>query len=396
MLNKIKSKMALIIMAIFSICYFSSSFFAKKQLDDHDFYTWNMFITLMSMSFSFCFLGSEQLFTRFIIGDKDKYFIQRDTIITLMISNVIYFLFLIIIVDKVWFKTSNISLYFLVSISSAIFVIIYNSFRVSKLFVRSQLANGFWKIIILIFLLIPVNISFEYKLYLALLVSLFMSISIFYYSKLEICLINQKQPKDWKKIFFGFFLSLFVMMILNNIDRVLVEKVISSKYFSEYVYMLSLTVLPFSLISSYVGFKELAYLKNKYNKAIYMRRMINTGVLVIFLYSVWFSLVMFFSGLLEVSLTYSYFFPTLFLVLVKCIYSYYSALFGLNASGEQMIKSNIFTMAFLIIMFFIVINFGDSIEFILYGVTMSWFSRCIVISIYMRGIDDYDYSTEVA
>ncbi|MBT0085249.1 hypothetical protein J4H73_12430 [Vibrio alginolyticus] len=393
MLNIIKNKMALIIMAIFSICYFSSSFFAKKQLNDHDFYTWNVFITLMSMSFSFCFLGSEQLFTRFIKGDKNRFVIQRDTIITMVISNAIYLIFLIFVVDKLWFNMQSAMLYLFVSLSSAAFVVIYNSFRVAKLFVRSQLANGFWKLAIIIFILMPVNIRFEYKLYLALLVSVFISISILKFSKLEICSINQKQPKGWRRVFFGFLLSLFVMMLLNNLDRVLVEKVINAKYFSEYVYMLSLTVLPFSLISSYVGFKELAYLKSKYNKSIYIRRMLRTGVVVIILYSVWFFLVSFFSDFLEVNLTYSYFLPTLLLVLVKCVYSYYSALFGLNASGNQMINSNIFTMISLIIMYFFVINLVSSVEAILYGVAMSWLIRCIIISIYMRKIDDYDYCT---
>ncbi|KOY46685.1 hypothetical protein ACX03_04970, partial [Vibrio parahaemolyticus] len=359
----------------------------------HDFYTWNVFITLMSMSFSFCFLGSEQLFTRFIKGDKNRFVIQRDTIITMVISNAIYLIFLIFVVDKLWFNMQSAMLYLFVSLSSAAFVVIYNSFRVAKLFVRSQLANGFWKLAIIIFILMPVNIRFEYKLYLALLVSVFISISILKFSKLEIFSINQKQPKGWRRVFFGFLLSLFVMMLLNNLDRVLVEKVINAKYFSEYVYMLSLTVLPFSLISSYVGFKELAYLKSKYNKSIYIRRMLRTGVVVIILYSVWFFLVSFFSDFLEVNLTYSYFLPTLLLVLVKCVYSYYSALFGLNASGNQMINSNIFTMISLIIMYFFVINLVSSVEAILYGVAMSWLIRCIIISIYMRKIDDYDYCT---
>ncbi|TOP98879.1 hypothetical protein CGH03_24280, partial [Vibrio parahaemolyticus] len=78
------------------------------------------------------------------------------------------------------------------------------------------------------------------------------------------------------------------------------------------------TIMPFSLISSYFGFKEVAYLKSKYDKGLFNRKMIAVGVGSFLMFFIWFNFIYFIRSFIDLDLNYELLIPLVILVVSKC------------------------------------------------------------------------------
>ncbi|TOE18448.1 hypothetical protein CGJ47_24200, partial [Vibrio parahaemolyticus] len=76
----LKRHSSLIIMGVYSLVFFLSSVLGKKLLDENEFYVFNVSIVLFSMAFTYCYLGTEQLFVRFSSIIKDRTHISINVI----------------------------------------------------------------------------------------------------------------------------------------------------------------------------------------------------------------------------------------------------------------------------------------------------------------------------
>ncbi|EOW9124661.1 hypothetical protein ACN1SZ_002611, partial [Vibrio cholerae] len=153
LINKIKNNSSLFIMIVLSGSYFLASLIAKKSLDANGFYIWNAFVTMMAVAFSFCFLGSEQLFIRYGRVKGCIYDIPI-SVLVLMLSSLVLFssVFYIVFGSTVFIFDSH-AFYFLISLSSAIFVYSYNWFRILGFFNIAQVVNNLWKLLVLLSLI---------------------------------------------------------------------------------------------------------------------------------------------------------------------------------------------------------------------------------------------------
>lgn len=388
-ISLLKSNISFVIMAFFSLCYFISSFIAKKSMSDDDFYYWNVLITLISASFSFCFLGAEQLFVRFGKVNCNNYEVPRDTILLMFSSNILYFIFLVFVVNRYFFIIDSIETLFFVSIFPSFSVLCYNFSRMRKKFVTAQLLNNSWKPILLIGVFIANFFSVVETMVLMMLVSFSISALYIFKNRGHLTISNDKQPKEWKTLFLGFSLSLFVMVLLNSIDRVIVEKIFTQEEFSSYVYLLSILIMPFSLISSYFGFKEVAYLKSEYVKEKFRKKTYQVALISSVLFTLWFIIIFLSSDILELELAGGMFIPALLLVVSKCVYSMFSSIFGLKAKAKDIQMANVITVILIFFICLILLNIKVSIYDVILSISILWIGRCFIFLIYIKEIKEY-------
>ncbi|CAA0124449.1 Uncharacterised protein [BD1-7 clade bacterium] len=375
--------------------YFLASIFSKKYMSEEDFYYWNVFVTLMSVSYSFCFLGAEQLFLRFGHREGNQYSLSKDTVRVLLISNAIYCVLITLItyffvfeIEEYWYTAS-------LTLMAGVFVFTYNYFRILGKFFLSQLSNNMWKLILLIALVFLHEYGALVSSFVALSASTVFCLVLLYYHRSLLVVLSEKQPGDWIKLWFGFGLSLLCLMLLNNLDRFLVETTVSKSSFSSYTYLYTLLILPFSIVSSYVGFKEIVRLKKEYSRRKFYSKTLIIVLLVALLFSAWYLALYFASPFLELELEGAYFIPCLILVCVKCGYSMFSSLFGLKASASQMLRANISTLIAMSSAFIMPFYFQVTFVNVICLFAGFWILRLIAFWHAVQRIEEYSSSQAV-
>lgn len=386
--GSLKNNVSLFIMALSSLLYFLATFLAKKSMQPEDFYYWNVLLTSMGISYTLCFFGSEQLFLRYGRFEEGKYVIPS-MVAKLMITSLLIYLFTFTTLAHAFlFRVDDALLFVLVAVLSGLSVFTYNCLRILKLFSLSQVVNNSWKVILFFAVLISNGTNIKLFLQLSMVVSI--AYSVYWLIKLMPKLkLDSSCPPDWKSLLLGFSLSLLTLMLLNNFDRFTVEQFLSKNDFSNYVYFLSLTIMPFSIISSYIGFKEVAYLKTKYDKVEFRKKAVFISLLSSFSFTVWFAVLYFFKDFIEISISTELFLPCLIIVVVKCLYSLYSSLFGLKGSALQIQTSNlvsIISVAFAALALTVIeVSFLNVLRL----VVAVWFVRISLYVYYTQKVKNY-------
>ncbi|EMF8900543.1 hypothetical protein ACJO2B_14430 [Vibrio parahaemolyticus] len=384
----LKRHSSLIIMGVYSLVFFLSSVLGKKLLDENEFYVFNVSIVLFSMAFTYCYLGTEQLFVRFSSIIKDRTHISINVIRYMLCCSCLYIVFSTILVNKYIYKEIGYLLPFIIALLVSITVIVYNFYRVNKFFFTAQLILGHWKII----LPISIFLSFSYSYNIILSVLLVLSVIFLFFMVLNIknkVELTEEKHSDILALSTGFAFSLLVLLFLNNLDRWVVEHYLGKQSFSNYSYMLTVTIMPFSLISSYFGFKEVAYLKSKYDKGLFNRKMIAVGVGSFLMFFIWFNFIYFIRSFIDLDLNYELLIPLVILVVSKCIYSLLSALFGLKATKSAIVSVNLYTIMVIVLGFLYLMTTQVTAQKIVYIMGGVWFARMIIFLFSSRKIKEY-------
>ncbi|WP_193038989.1 hypothetical protein [Pseudoalteromonas nigrifaciens] len=377
-----------LIMALSSLLYFAATFLAKKTMTEDDFYYWNVLLTVSAISYSFCFFGSEQLFLRCGQLRSGQYYVPANIIKIMIVSFSVYLVLFSLLTNMVLFRVNDFRLTILVGLLSASCVFVYNLLRITKLFTASQLINNFWKAALFLAVLIANGSNVREILYATLLLCLLVAVIVLIKTLPKIN-FTEDSTDNLMPLFIGFALSLFVLVLMNNFDRFFIETYFTKEEFSNYVYLLSLLIMPFSIVSSYIGFKEVAMLKTCYIKSEFHKKVILIGGGLAFIFTLWFAAVSILSGYLELDIQMSYFFPCIAIVVIKSIYSLYSAIFGLKATAQQIQVSNIISV--------VVVLLGASCSYllikepflILYVVAAVWLIRVLLFGFLIRHLADY-------
>lgn len=377
-----------LIMALSSLLYFSATFLAKKTMTDDDFYYWSVLLTISGISYSFCFFGSEQLFLRYGQLRSGQYYVPTHIIKIMIFSFLVYLVLFSLLTNMVLFRINDFWLTILVGLLSASCVFVYNLLRITKLFTASQLINNFWKTALFFAVLIADGSNVREILFSTLLIC-FLVAAIFLIKTLPKISFTKGKTDNLSSLFIGFALSLFVLVLMNNFDRFFIEIFFSKENFSNYVYLFSLLVMPFSIISSYIGFKEVAMLKTRYIRTEFHKKVIQIGCGLAVIFTLWFAVVKIFSVHLELNIKMSYFFPCIAIVVIKSIYSLYSSLFGLKATGKQIQASNIISIIAVLLCVGCAYLFINEPFLILYLVAAVWFIRVLLFGFLIRNLADY-------
>ncbi|HAT8521730.1 TPA: hypothetical protein I7190_26235 [Vibrio vulnificus] len=373
---------------MYSLVFFLSSVLGKKLLDENEFYIFNVSIVLFSMAFTYCFLGTEQLFVRFTDTSSSKTLISKYIILYMMTGSCVYILTSTLLVNFFIYKSIGYILPFVISLLVTISVVTYNFYRVNKSFFSAQLIVGYWKLILPFSLLVSYSMAYEYALLMLLIISIIIIFLILFKISKDIELTQEKHD-DVFVLSIGFAFSLLVLLFLNNFDRWVVEHYLGKKMFTSYAYMLTITIMPFSLISSYFGFKEVAYLKSNYNKTQFNRKLVLVAFISLLMFFLWFNLIYLIKDYIDLDINYELFIPLAVVVVSRCIYSLLSALFGLKASKSNIITVNIYTVVSIILGLLYLMQSDVTMQKIVFVMCGIWVSRMLIFLLYSRKIEEY-------
>ena len=263
-------------------------------------------------------------------------------------------------------------------------MLFYNLTRLSSLFVVSQLIQNSWKILfgaMMVALFFNENLYYYFFTICCVFIVLMLIISILYLrKKIKFKRINKYTNKEVFSFSFHFFLALLTVSFLSQGDRILVERIFTESDFGDYFYLATLFLFPFSLFQSYIGFKELVYIKNGPINIVKKLKTIIYGSLL-------FSVVLCFS----VALLAKYNFINLdvqsnkwiifiFLIIgnIKMIYSLFSAVIGAKATLKEIKVMNII---FISISFFILVvswRFIETLEALIATFSILWLTRLVI------------------
>lgn len=386
---KAKRHSSMILLGFFSACYFAAMVVARKVLNEDDLYLWNSVATLMTIGFGFCFLGAENLLIRHSKIEGQILTINRHTIALLFISTLIYTA-LITIISKIWlFKIETTSVYLTTAILNGLLVFNYNILRLKQLFARAQIAANSWKLTTLLALLSTSIVSVEFALAIGLFVGGLASALLLYKHSRSIRIISTPQPTDWLRLYFSFAYSLFVALLLNNADRLLIAQTGNKTLFSDYVYLTSLVLLPFSLISNYIGFREAATFKREYDPVRFRKKNRRIIALTAIMFATWFGLLLTFRNWLELPVQIIHFLPCIAIVVCRSANALQSALFGIKGTALEIYKANTITITGILVLSFIALKNEIDSTAILILVAAAWIIRTAVYNIYTKKIKGY-------
>ncbi|NYR12052.1 hypothetical protein HC000_05985 [Pseudoalteromonas sp. MIP2626] len=385
MINKLcfflKDNLSLLIMFFGAGLLFISNIVAKSSLAEEDFYIWNVLLTISTLSFSFCLLGSEQLFVR--QGKlKGEFYDIELVVCNLMVVSCVLFTVLSYFLFSGYLFDIKLDFYVvLITLPVSLIVFFYHFYRMVGLFNISQLINNIWKMLLIPFLYLYIH---EYLL--ALNVVLFASLALsllvisYFYFRLPFKIRFIKRDKSKKKLFLLFLsysFSLLVITFISMYDRLVVDYMnIDKTIFSNYVYLFTLLIFPFNLIATYFGFKEAKQIKHGVNRNAYIRKSLLYSLIVLFLFVIWFILLSIFEAVINFELQVKYIVPVAFLVFIKVFYSMQSAFVGIKAQAGFIFYSNLasLVMLFAFLAFFVFLD----MEFVFYNLV--WLSFLVYLS----------------
>lgn len=377
-----------IVMGLGAFSIFITNLGFKSIMDVNEYYQYSIIITVLSLLGSFGALGIEQVFLR-LATIKDLKIVVIDiklinaSLMASLLTTALASCYLLLIVElDINFVT------LLLLCSGVIYVmLLYNVFRLGSEFVISQLVQNSWKLLlgILALCFFVSKVSFDYILPIVVFIWIVIFLSIYF-------LIRSKRVRlsrnlTYKEILlhgFYFFLALSTLSFLAQGDRVIIEHLFTKQEFGDYFYLATFFLFPYSLLQSYVGFKELVNIKNE---NLNLKRKLKT----IIIGSILFSVFLLFLGYLLSTLNILKFnfnsdlpIILMFTIIgnVKMVYSLFSAIIAVKSNIGQIKMINIYFIA-AILLCFTLFYFVEKTPFsIILLFTILWLIRLGIWSFY--------------
>lgn len=366
--------------------FFFANIIAKNIMDSSDFATWTYLVAMIAFFFSFSTLGQEQLILRFSQKYNDNIKIELYTLISILLSILLFMplSFIIFGGNEVGINTGNI---IVLSVLASVCKISYQIYRVRECFFLAQVSLNFWKLAVLILLLLYHLLKVE----LIFVLSLSIGLILLCIQIKTIKFISIEHIRDRFSYSFNYFISMGVMSLFVYSERFILEGKITSLELSEYLYSMTISLSPYAIIASYLGFKEAVKYKNKFSLTI-LRNDILLGFRALVLFSVfWFLILNFFSSYIGLILSLETSILLMTIGIVKCLYSYLSSAMTIVMSSKVMFKVNLITVFSSIIFYIILNSFISSILLVLLFILLLWLARSLSVTYFLTiGVSDND------
>ena len=381
---------SLVIIIIGAFTLFLTNILLKKVLSPTAYGEYSIYITYFQLLSSFGLLGFEQVFLR-ISEVKTRGVIQTDKALFILLVWIwILFGFAGSFIFKHYFSEITLPyLYFLIGTLAVTFsMFVYNAFRLDSEFISSQVMNNLWKIALfllgMVFLfkgISSVDIFVKIFTYLLCFVLLFQL--IFTSKKVKFVFLQKESLKNLNLYAFHFFISLFTLTIIGYADRFIIKGAFGAEALGEYFFLATVFFFPYTLIQSYIGFKELVTFKKQASLAFLNKKLFRITALgvvlgvIILLASVLINKLGIFP---YISIKENFLLVMIFILtgIVKLNYSLFSALLGAKGEINTIKNANIQSFIFILIIGAISYPFFESVEVIALAFLLFWVSRTLI------------------
>ena len=381
----LRKHLSLLVLGITSISFFLTNIILKDYLSLDDYGLYSLFITYISLISSFGLLGFEQVILRnstilsnkIIISSYLKLPIILSVILVAFLASYIFLINYNISVDYFWLIVFTI-LVILVKL-------IFNLFRLLSSFVLSQISLNLWKFLLFTSVLVLISsndIVILDEIYLIITFSLLITIFMFFllFKRVKFSL-SIKVDKLFSQASF-FLLSLITISFINYGDRFFIENRFGLDDLGNYFYFLTLFLFPFSLLQSYVGFKEIVSFKLSYSHTLLLNKLKS-----LILYSIIFALFLF---LFFFSIDYLEYYSIKFLEninmivlliifgIIKMIYALLSSAMGAVCNNKMLLKSNLYSILSIFIFIPLFYYYALTINITIMFLIVLWLIRCLI------------------
>src|SRR5690606_4633112 len=181
---------------------------------------------------------------------------------------------------------------------------------------------------------------------------------------------------------FQFFISLLTLSIIGQGDKLFIEKNFGLEKLGDYFYLANIFIFPYSMLQSYVGFKELVNFKKSFSKQFFKRKVQNInlmGVLLGFflIAASWLGSEV---GILKVNLREDIWLAVVFLMIgiSKLNYAMLSSVFGAIGEVNSIFRANFQFLGISLLFVFALYNWMNSLLLVSLSILMLWIIRILV------------------
>lgn len=380
---------SLIVLMFGALSFFASNIFMKEILSPELYGYLSVFITYFSFIYVFGVFGTEQVFLRFSVPETKDQISTQKTLLFLSLFFTFFSALAGTILFKHWYKEITINPFFLFFSSLSIIgsTFLFSVLRLNSNFILSQLLSNSWKIGM--FFLSAVYLIYSYSdFYLFLnIISIITIVCFVFYlfyiiKNIKFNFVTDRSNKQLFESSFHFFISISSFSLIIFADRFIVEHKYTFEKFGDFFYLSTFFLAPFSIIQSYIGFKQLIHFKSNFVKSDFKKFLIK-----VILFGVLMSI-----GLCTITFLFHYFkvinFPfdqylnIIILLLITGIVRLYassvSAAFEAKTSIETLRKSNLMIVIITVLILLFTFIFVDSIEMITVNIIIVWFLRSLI------------------
>lgn len=378
-------------MGISAFCVFFANILLKEVLNPVEYGVYSIVVTYISLVSSFGLLGFEQVFLRITDNFSKNVLKTNKSLFYVILLVWVLFAFVCTFSLKKYFleERINISLLYFFTLGVSVSMLLFNVFRINSNFFIAQLVGNYWKIILFIICCFfffnrvdDVNFLIEILCF----TFIVFSIISFFLVKKKIK-IQLDKPYSIKDIlYFGsqFFISLLTLSLISQGDKLFVEKLFGLDELGKYFYISNLFIFPFSLLQSYVGFKELVTFKKKFSKNVLFQKIKSINLYGLGLAIILFVFVFLIneSGLISVNI-----FDNLELIiaflsvgLIKLNYSLISSVFGAVGEIKSIIRANAQSLIISLLLLLLCYNKIESLFHVALVILALWIIRVVVWS----------------
>ena len=369
--------------------FFISNFILKEVLDANHYGQYSIFVTYFSLIYLFGIFGTEQVFLRFS-KQSQKNTIETQKLQLHLIGGIMVFSSIVsTFFMKVYYPEIPINATLLLFSSFCMIgtLFLLNLFRLNSDFVLSQFVSNYWKMVLFVvtaffYIMNKSNLSDFIQIVVINIILVFVVALIYIYKNIKIEFNEEISNRDIVITAFHFFLAILGFSLINFSDRFIIETKFSIAEFGNFFYLTNFFLAPFTILQNYIGFKQLIVFKDKFDKEYYI--MFNKKAIA---FGFFLAIALFFSSYVlcyfkvlkfNFSDSLAIISLLLFLGIVRLYSSSIISAFEARTSMKSLRKSNIYILLVTVLVLFIAVLWGNSIEAILMCIIVIWAFRCLV------------------
>lgn len=372
------NNVSLLVVVLGALSNFVLILFIKKFIPE-SFNTYSLYITYLSIIVSFGLVGFDQIMLRLSKIEAEKTVISKDVFISILVSGVVA-----PIVISYYFSLRYESLHFILLTISGLsinsMILAYNTLRLNKNFLKSQLFhNGYKVVFLLTFVMLYFFIAFQVDYIVLVATAILFVFGTFAISDIyQNISISQERTSSLLNYFFSFSINMALLTALSYGERILIANELGEEVFGNYFYYSTIFLFPLTLLQYYVGFKELVYFKEGVNKKLLHCKLLKIFVGGALIVAAVILLVKIDGGtFLTIDIKANLILVILLsaLGIIKLVYGLFSALMGAKAKYQDIYLINIFTFILLAILLPLLFLLGITVNLVVLGLIIIFAAR---------------------
>lgn len=400
----VKEHLSFLVIVIGGLSFLSANVLLKEVLDETAYGVYSLIVTFISIVYIYGLLGFEQVFLRYSsyikinrIATQKSFlkYIYAIVIVASAVALLVYIRQYARYYDNIWIVA--------LAVAATIYsLFLFNMLRLNHEFVKAQLLANSWKIILLFLGLFfwlleykDVDVLIGLLLGTIIVITIFTGIIVF--NRIKFDFEEMLPKKETNLSFFHFFISISTLSLLLFGDRLIVEEQLGVVMLGDYFYLCNLVLAPYTLLQSYVGFRQLIQFKDdfslkkfkKFNKQIILFSVLLSLGIVAAIYVI--------AAFDLLNFGFHDYVTTIVLLIILGVIRLYSAsilsAFEAKTSIHTLKKTNILVIIISVVLLIIFIGFFHTLNSIITGFILLWFSRTMIYR-YMLIRQIKEYTTE--